>query len=106
MIKNKLQGKIAVIAGGNRGIGLGTAKYFKENGARVITNTKNPDHLKEPEEGHSDVFDGLYQADLSNIVQVNCFFGRINEDFGQIDILFLNAGIVQFSSIDMIERAI
>ncbi|MGB3182993.1 MAG: SDR family oxidoreductase [Cyclobacteriaceae bacterium] len=99
---NKINDKVTVITGGNSGIGLGTAKLFKENGAKVITNAKSPSRLQETEEAYRDIFEGIYQADLSDIHQVDGFFKNIKKDFGRIDILFLNAGIVQFSPIDMI----
>ncbi len=89
----KLAGKVAVITGGNSGIGLATAQLFKENGATVITNARNEKRLAQTKEQHPDLFSNIIQADVTKLDEVSQFFQTIGEQYGKIDVLFLNAGI-------------
>lgn len=90
-----LEGKVAVITGGTRGIGLETAKVFLENNAKVIifgsreaTVNKALETLKAA--GHD--AQG-YWPDLSNYAEVESTLATITKEYGQIDILINNAGI-------------
>ena len=90
-----LEGKVAIITGGTRGIGLETVKLFKENKAEVIlfgsrkeTVDKALASLKE--EGI--VVDGYY-PNLNSVEEVNSVIDCINTKYGHIDILVNNAGI-------------
>ncbi len=88
----KLTGKIAVITGGTSGIGLTTAKLFKENGATVITNARTEQRRQETLDQHGDLFTDVFPADVSRVGEIEDFFKRIGEQYGRIDVLFLNAG--------------
>ena len=90
-----LKGKIALITGGTRGIGLETAKVFKENGAEVIilgskeeSVNKAIDELKN--EGHQ--ITGYY-PNLNNYEEIEKTIEEIIRKHGHIDILVNNAGI-------------
>jgi NAD(P)-dependent dehydrogenase (short-subunit alcohol dehydrogenase family) len=96
----KLKNKIAVITGGNSGIGLATAKLFKEEGATVIINARNNQRLEETKAQYSDYFDEIYTADVSKIDELERFFNTIGEKHGKIDILYLNAGVAYFMPIE------
>lgn len=98
-----LEGKVAIITGGTRGIGLEIVRLFKENKAEVVlfgsreeTVNKAINELKE--EGH-DVKG--YWPNLSNYDEVEKTIRTIKEDYGHIDILVNNAGI---SAKDPIEK--
>jgi len=96
----KLKNKIAVITGGNSGIGLATAKLFKEEGATVIINARNSQRLEETKAQYSDYFDEIYTADVSKVDELENFFTTIGEKHGKIDILYLNAGVAYFMPIE------
>ncbi len=97
-----LEGKVAIITGGTRGIGLETVRVFKENKAEVIlfgskeeTVTKAIDNLKE---------EGIeatgYYPNLNNYSEIENTIKEIVDKFGHIDILVNNAGISAKESIE------
>jgi NAD(P)-dependent dehydrogenase (short-subunit alcohol dehydrogenase family) len=87
----KLAGKIAVITGGNSGIGLATAKRFVEEGAHVVITGRREKDLKE-----AAAFIGrnvmTVAGDVSNLEDLDRLYAVVKEKHGHIDILFANAG--------------
>lgn len=90
---SKLNGKVTVITGGTSGIGLATAKAFKANGAKVITNARHAQRQAETQREHSELFDDVFIADVSKVNEIETFFKQVGEKYGKIDALFLNAGM-------------
>lgn len=87
----KLSGKIALVTGGSRGIGLATAKILSENGAIVAITAKNNERL---EKAVLEIPNSLgITADIRNSNDVKNVVNRIIEKFGRLDILVNNAGI-------------
>lgn len=101
----KLTGKVAVITGGNSGIGLATAKLFKEEGATVIINARNAERLAETKTQFNGTFDAIIQADVSKVGQLESFFTAIGNQYGHIDILFLNAGVAYFAPLEAMDES-
>lgn len=94
---NKLAGKIAVITGGTSGIGLATVKEFVEQGAKVVfTGRKKNEVDKLAEELHAT---GIV-SDQGKLTDIDELVKQVKALYGTIDILFINAGIVLFSSIE------
>ena len=91
----KLQNKIAVITGGNSGIGLATAHEFKAQGARVIIIGRKADAVAAAAKEIGGDTLGLV-ADVSKVAQLGAAFGVIREKYGRVDVLFANAGIAKF----------
>jgi NAD(P)-dependent dehydrogenase (short-subunit alcohol dehydrogenase family) len=92
----KLQNKIAVITGGNSGIGLATAQEFKAQGARVIIIGRNAEAIaKTAKEIGGDTL-GV-TADVSRVADLDRAFQTIREKAGRVDVLFVNAGIAKFA---------
>jgi NAD(P)-dependent dehydrogenase (short-subunit alcohol dehydrogenase family) len=93
-----LEGKIAVVTGGNSGIGLATAKLLHEQGARVAISGRDQSTLdaaaKEIGEGTLTI-----RSDISKLEDLDALFTKIKQVFGKIDILFANAGVAKFASI-------
>lgn len=98
---NKLEGKVAVVTGGNSGIGYETAKLFKAQGARVVIIGRRPDAV-EKAAGELGVI-GLV-SDTTDIQSITEVYEQIKNKLGAIDILFLNAGIAQFAPIEYVEE--
>ena len=98
---NKLEGKVAVVTGGNSGIGYETAKLFKAQGARVVIIGRRPDAV-EKAAGELGVI-GLV-SDTTDIQSITEVYEEIKNQLGAIDILFLNAGIAQFAPIEYVEE--
>jgi len=92
----KLQNKIAVITGGNSGIGLATAHELKQQGARVIIIGRKPDAVAAAAKEVGGDTLGLV-ADVSRVADIERVFQTIREKAGRIDILFANAGIAKFA---------
>ena len=86
----KLENKVAVITGGGKGIGLGIAKIFAEEGAKVVIAGRHEDTLKnacEENEGLSYVV-----ADITKSEDVKKIVDYTKDNFGRMDILVNNAG--------------
>jgi NAD(P)-dependent dehydrogenase (short-subunit alcohol dehydrogenase family) len=92
---SKLEGKIALVTGGNSGIGLATAKQFVNEGAYVfITGRREPEMAEAVKEIGRNVT-GV-QGDVSNLADLDRLFAQIKRDKGKLDIVFANAGIARY----------
>src|SRR5258705_3266194 len=88
---NKLEGKIALVTGGNSGIGLAAAKQFVNEGAYVfITGRRDPELAAAIKEIGRNVT-GV-QGDVANLGDLDRLFGQIKREKGKLDIVFANAG--------------
>ncbi len=95
---DRLQGKIAVITGGNSGIGYSTAKLFAEEGATVIITGRDQTTLDAvaAEIGAGTV---AIKSDVSSLTDLDSLFAQVKEQFGGLDILFANAGVFKGGSL-------
>ena len=92
----KLEGKLALITGGNSGIGLATAKRFVSEGAYVfITGRREPELAAAVREIGRNV--AGVQGDVSNLGDLDRLFARIKQEKGKLDIVFANAGVAKFA---------
>jgi len=91
----KLEEKIALITGGNSGIGLATAKQFVNEGAYVfITGRRDPELAGAVKEIGRNVT-GV-QGDVSNLGDLDRLFAQIKQEKGRLDIVFANAGAAKY----------
>jgi 3-oxoacyl-[acyl-carrier protein] reductase len=102
-MQKRLQGKIALITGGSRGIGAAIARRFAKEGCHVaISFSASSDKafslIKELEKESVQAL--ALQADQANPAQVKALVQKVGERFGKIDILVNNAGIYVGGSID------
>ena len=100
---NKLEGKIAVITGGNSGIGLATAKRFVSDGANVFIFGRRQNEI---DAGVSEIGKNVIgiQGDVSNHADLDRLFDVVKDQKGHLDILFANAGIAQFAPLGEISE--
>lgn len=100
---NKLEGKIAVITGGNSGIGLATAKRFVSEGAYVFITGRRQ---KELDAALSEIGKNAIgiQGDVSNLIDLDKLYNTVKDKKGHLDILFANAGIAQFARLGEISE--
>src|SRR3954468_15508242 len=90
----KLEGKVALITGGNGGIGLATAKQFVNEGAYVfITGRRDAELAAAIKEIGSNVT-GV-QGDVSKLHDLDRLFTQIKREKGKLDIVFANAGVAK-----------
>jgi NAD(P)-dependent dehydrogenase (short-subunit alcohol dehydrogenase family) len=95
MSLNRLEGKVAVVTGGNSGIGLAAAKRLKDEGARVAISGRSKKTLDEAVKILGK--DALaVQADVAKLGEIDKLFAAVSEKFGKIDVLFVNAGVAKF----------
>jgi len=94
-MSRRFEGKVAVVTGGNSGIGLATAKAFAREGAKVAITGRSEATLKEAQAdlGPEAL---VLRADMSRVSEIGTAFDRIRERFDRIDALFVNAGIGKF----------
>ena len=93
---NKLEGKIALITGGNSGIGLATAKQFVNEGAYVFTTGRRDPELARAVKEIGRNVTGV-QGDVSNLGDLDRLFAQIEQERGRLDIVFANAGIARYA---------
>ena len=96
---NRLAGKLALVTGGNSGIGLATAQAFVAEGARVAITGRDPKTL---EAARKSLGEGnlAIQSDAANVKAIDVLFAAIKKDFGALDVMFLNAGVGSGGSIE------
>jgi NAD(P)-dependent dehydrogenase (short-subunit alcohol dehydrogenase family) len=100
----KLEGKIAVITGGNSGIGLATAQRFVAEGAYVFITGRRQGELdaavRQIGKNVTEV-----QGDVSNLADLDRLYNVVKEQKGRVDILFANAGAGEFAPLGTISEA-
>lgn len=91
----RFEGKVAVITGGNSGIGLATAKRFSDEGAKVAISGRSQKTL---DEAVKYVGNGILavKGDVAKLADLDRFYSAIAQQFGKIDVLFVNAGVAKF----------
>src|SRR5438552_1258899 len=92
----RLEGKVAVVTGGNSGIGLAAAKRLQEEGARVAILGRSKKTL---DEAVKTIGNGVVavQGDVAKLADVDRLFAEVSQKLGKIDVLFVNAGIATFA---------
>ncbi|MGC2575421.1 MAG: glucose 1-dehydrogenase [Candidatus Nitrosopolaris sp.] len=95
LITKRLDGKTAVITGGNSGIGLATAQRFVQEGAFVFITGRRQDELDKAVKQIGKNVMGV-QGDVSNLADLDRLYATVKQEKGRIDVLFANAGIGGF----------
>ena len=93
---SRLKGKVAVVTGGNSGIGLASAQRLQQEGARVAISGRSQKTLDEASKilGKDAL---VVQADVAKLPEIDKFFSAVSAKFGKIDVLFVNAGVAKFA---------
>ena len=95
---SKLAGKVALVSGGSAGIGLGIAKRFGQEGARVFIIGRRQSQLDEAVA----VIGGdaaAVQGDISNLADLDRICATIKTQAGRLDVLAVNAGVYEFGKL-------
>ncbi len=91
----RLTGKVAVITGGNSGIGLATAKLFRTEGATVVITGRRQDAVAAAVKEIGGNTTGLV-SDAGKVNEIQTLYQELKQQHDKIDVLFLNAGIATF----------
>lgn len=96
------KGKVAVITGGNSGFGYATAKELATQGATVIITGRRAEAIEiaAKEIGATGIV-----ADQANLADTEKLVTEVSKNFGKVDILFINAGIVRAAPIEYTQEA-
>lgn len=105
--KKKFNGKVALVTGSSRGIGLATARALGARGASVALNGRSAGRLNSvAKELTSEGFDAAaFQADISSPEQCREMIEKIVDKFGRLDILVNNAGLSMRADFDTLDAA-
>jgi len=93
----RLAGKVALITGGNSGIGLATAKQFVNEGAYVYISGRRDTELAAAEKEMGKNVTGI-RGDVSNLGDLDRLFAQIKREKGKLDIVFANAGVATYAA--------
>jgi len=92
----RLEGKVAVVTGGNSGIGLAAAIRLQQEGAKVAISGRSRKTL---DEAVKTIGNGVLavQSDVAKLSDVDKLFAEVSQKLGKIDVLFVNAGVATFA---------
>ncbi|QSW87889.1 SDR family oxidoreductase [Flavobacterium endoglycinae] len=93
-----LENKVAIVTGGNSGIGYAAAADLAAKGAKVIVTGRNKEALSKAETELN--VTGIV-ADQSDLKSIDNLVEEVKAKFGKIDIVFLNAGVASFAPVEL-----
>lgn len=101
----RFQGKVAVVTGGNSGIGLAAAKAYAKEGARVAILGRDKETL---EQARVAIGEGTIavQGDVAKLADIDRLIHEVESKAGRIDALFVNAGVGKFQPIEASDEAL
>ena len=101
----KLKNKVALVTGSTSGIGLGIAKLYAKEGAKVVISSRHEDDAVKTAEAIKDAGGEAtgFAMDVSDEMQVNSVVGEVVQLYGGIDILVSNAGFQHIDAVDQLE---
>jgi NAD(P)-dependent dehydrogenase (short-subunit alcohol dehydrogenase family) len=99
----KLEGKIALVTGGNSGIGLATARQFVREEAYVFITGRRDAELAAAVKQIGENVTGV-QGDVSNVADLDRLFAQIKREKGKLDIVFANAGVARYAALGAISE--
>jgi NAD(P)-dependent dehydrogenase (short-subunit alcohol dehydrogenase family) len=99
----KLEGKIALVTGGNSGIGFATAKRFIQEGAYVFITGRAQSKLDEAAKQIGSSVTGV-PCDVTVAGDLDRLFEQIKKEKGKLDIVFANAGIAKYAALGSIDE--
>src|SRR5256712_13098149 len=102
---NTFTNKVVVVTGGNSGMGLAAAKEFSRRGAKVVISGRDEKTLAAAAASIGGETLAV-RADVARLGDLDELFARTKEQFGSIDVLFVNARIAQFAPLEQTTQAI
>src|SRR5687768_10582932 len=103
-MSRKLDGKIALVTGGNSGIGLATAERFVAEGATVFITGRRREELDAAAKRIGRNVTAV-QGDVANLADLDRLFDTIRQKAGRLDVVFANAGLAEMSHLGQVTEA-
>ncbi len=101
---DKLKGKTVLITGGSSGIGLASAKLFRDEGARLAITGRDPDGLaRAQEELGSDTL--VIRSNAGNLAEIESLMKQVDQHFKRLDVLFINAAVAKAAPIEQVSES-
>ena len=100
-MSKKLEGKVAVITGGNSGIGLATARQFVAEGAHVFITGRRRAELDQAVTQVGKHVSGV-PGDVADLADLDRLFATVKRQQGRLDVLFANAGFLALAPLGSI----
>jgi len=97
----RLEGKVAIVTGGNSGIGLATARRFAEEGAHVFITGRRQAELDAAVKQIGKQATGV-RGDVASLGDLDSLYAEVKRQYGRIDILFANAGSAELAPLGAI----
>ena len=97
-MSGKLEGKVALVTGGNSGIGLATAKRFVAEGAHLFITGRRPAELKVAEKEIGGNVTSI-QGDVAKLADLDRLYVQIKREKGTLDVVFANAGVAELAPV-------
>jgi len=97
----RLEGKVAVVTGGNSGIGLATARRFAEEGAHIFITGRRQAELDAAVKQIGKQATGV-RGDVASLSDLDSLYAEVKRQQGRIDILFANAGSAELAPLGAI----
>jgi short-subunit dehydrogenase len=100
-------GRVVVITGGSRGLGLILARLFASEGAKLALCARNQEELEIAQNEFLEMGAPVLAqvCDLEDRDQLKHFFDNVRQDYGRIDVLVNNAGVIQVGPLNTLTRA-
>ncbi|MDR3613367.1 MAG: SDR family oxidoreductase [Candidatus Obscuribacterales bacterium] len=98
---NKLAGKVAVVTGGNSGMGLATAKEFAKQGAKVVITGRRQKDLDDAVKEIGANVEAV-QGDIAKMEDLDRLAAHMKRVYGKVDIIFANAGLGNFTPLEAV----
>src|SRR5262245_41686732 len=99
----RLEGKIALVTGGNSGIGLASAKQFVNEGAYVFITGRRDGELAAAVKEIANNVAGV-KGDVSNLGDLDRLFAQIKREKGKLDIVFANAAVARYATMGSVSE--
>lgn len=103
-MSKKLEGKVAVVTGGNSGMGLATAKRFAAEGAKVVITGRRQAELDAAVAAIGPNAAGV-RGDVANLADLDRLYAVVKEKYGRVDVVFANAGVGELVPVGKITEA-
>jgi NAD(P)-dependent dehydrogenase (short-subunit alcohol dehydrogenase family) len=100
----RLQGKTALVTGGNSGIGLATAELFRAHGARVAITGRDSATLEQAQRNSGNELLAI-RSDAGSLADIDALMQQVSQQLGHLDVLFVNAAVAHPAPLELVTEA-